>query len=205
MLLVALFLYVLKKEKLCILLNKQSEVVTLSFYDLGFLFLIIGVILFYNRFTKYNKNRQMEMFASLGKKEQELLESIKEKGYKIKTINPDISVVIEEDYKTYSESFRYPFLVSKNNKNYLVKLRKEKESIRISSSRYRRGLLTECSIFDVQGIIVADTTGRLREFSINIPKKNVLPKIILLVLTTFIAGFYIALKVIEYFPQGVKQ
>ncbi|KUO50543.1 MAG: hypothetical protein APF76_07805 [Desulfitibacter sp. BRH_c19] len=176
----------------------------MSFYDLGFLFLIIGVILFYNRFTKYKKNRQMEMFASLGKKEQELLENLEEKGYKIKKINPDISVIIEEDYKTYSDNFRFPFIVNKNKNDYLVKMRKEKESIRISSSRYRKGLLTECSIFNVQGIVVADTTGKLREFNINLPKKRLLPKLILISIITFSAGFYIALRIFEYLSQGVK-
>jgi len=165
-----------------------------SFYDLGFLILIISAYLFYNSFKKYKHNRQLEMSASLGKKEQDLLESILEKGYKIKEVYPEVSGSVDEDYKTYSEHFRYPFIISKNKRDYLVKVRKDKESIRLSSSRYRRSLITECSIFNVQGIVIADLTGKLREFNITIPRKNTMPWTILIIITAFISGFYIAYK-----------
>ena len=185
----------LKKENLCNLLNKVSGVVGLSFYDLGFLILIISAFLFYNRFKKYKQNKHLEMFASLGKKEQWLLESIQDKGYSIKAVYPEVSASIDEDYKTYTEHFRYPFIISKNKRNYLVKIRKDKESIRLSSSRYRRNLLIECAIFNVQGIVTAELTGKLREFNITLPKKkNVIPRTVLIIITAFTSGFYIAYK-----------
>lgn len=172
------------------------EVVFLSLYDLWFLILIISGILFYNKFKKHKQSKHLLMLASFGKKEQAFIESIQNKGYSIKAIYPEVSASIDENYKTYIEHFRYPLIISKNKRNYLVKFKKDKETIRFSSSKYRRILLAECAIFNAQGIVISDFTGKLREFNINIPKqKKVVSWNLLIVIIAFLLGFYIAYKI----------
>ncbi len=167
----------------------------MTLYDLGFLILIIGIYLFYNRYIRYKKNKHLKDISAMGKKEQELLEILKEKKYKIQQVSPEVSLHLEEDFKTYLEHYKYPLIVRKNKKDYLVKIKKDKETIRFSSSLYRKSLITECAIFGVQGIIIIDGAGRIREFNIDIPIKTVgRPKMIMFTFTAFIVGAYISFK-----------
>lgn len=168
-------------------------------YDLLFLIVIICIFLCYKKYIGYRNSKRLNKISLLGKKEQELIEIIEtEKKYKIKEINPELSVCLEEGGKSYFEQFKYPLIVRKNNKDYLLKIKKDKDAIRFSSSRYRRELLTECAIFSVQGIIIIDASGRFREFSVNIPKrKNYILKLLLYNLLFLMLLTYILFRFIK--------
>ncbi|MEW6621652.1 MAG: hypothetical protein AB1420_00725 [Bacillota bacterium] len=171
----------------------------MSVYDLLILILIISSILLYNRITRLKKENFQKQIAKLGKKEQMLLEYLKEDNYRLKKINPEVIIHSEGDLNSYAEHFKNPFIVSKNRKNYLVKIKGDKEAIRFSSSRYRKTLILDCAVFNTDGIIIADSSGKLREFNFDIKKTNhILARNVILVVAAFITGAYVMMKVIQF-------
>ncbi len=130
---------------------------TNDLYILLLIVLVFSIFITLKSIFRYHKKK---LINQLNKQQLNLLEILEEEGYKLKDCNKIIEKKAETNGKVYYHVYEVPLIVKKNNKKYIVHIKKKKETIRLSAKKDRELFLNLCILYKVNGVIIVDPDGK---------------------------------------------
>lgn len=91
----------------------------------------------------------------LTRREQEMLTRLKTEGYRLEEAHPGVEVTLSVDQKSRPFNHRGAFIVNKNGKNFLVKIRRG-DATPLTSSALRSEMLLDYLLFQLDGLLFYD-------------------------------------------------
>jgi hypothetical protein len=91
-----------------------------------------------------------------GRSNTRAVQFLEEAGYDIVKVKPVISVKMDIDGRPHPFELKGDYLVSKDGRRYLVRLRRDNKAVRLQSKMWRNSLLRDVLAFGAGGILVVN-------------------------------------------------
>lgn len=114
-----------------------------------FALIIICTIIYYYRGRSRKISGQKPKAGN--SKERSILE---EAGYEIIKVKPTVNVKMEIDQKPHPFELKSDYLVTKNGRKFLVRIRRDKKAARFQSKMWRSSLIRDVLAFKAAGILI---------------------------------------------------